>query len=85
MKTSIRFLLILICGILTACGDDDEPAYGLFHLTLGMEADADVAMGKGLPLGSEVNLIVSSEAGIPNEISSAIPYLYNIRYYNSQQ
>lgn len=45
MKTSIRFLLILICGILTACGDDDEPAYGLFHLTLGMEADADVAMG----------------------------------------
>lgn len=45
MKTTVRFLFILICSILSACGDEDEPAYGLFHLTLCMEGEADLAMG----------------------------------------
>lgn len=35
----------------------------------------------GLPVDSEVNLVVASEAGITSEISNVTPYLYNIRYY----
>ncbi|MCM1356501.1 MAG: DUF4827 domain-containing protein [Staphylococcus sp.] len=45
MNKTLKYLIILICVLITACGKDDEPSYGLFHLTLGMEADADVAMG----------------------------------------
>ena len=37
----------------------------------------------GLPIDSEVNLIVASEAGPTNEISSVIPFLYNIRYFKA--
>lgn len=37
----------------------------------------------GLPVDSEVNLVVASEAGFTSEISSVIPYLYNIRYFKS--
>lgn len=40
------FLLFALPVILSACGgDDDEPEVDLFHLTVGTEADADVAMG----------------------------------------
>jgi len=45
MTKILKYLFILICCILTACGEDDGPEYGLFHLTLGMAAEADVAMG----------------------------------------
>lgn len=37
----------------------------------------------GLPIDSEVNLVVASEAGLTSEISGVIPFLYNIRYYKS--
>lgn len=37
----------------------------------------------GLPVDSEVNLIVASEAGFTSEISSVTPFLYNIRYFKS--
>ena len=37
----------------------------------------------GLPVDSEVNLVVASEAGFTSEISSVIPFLYNIRYYKA--
>lgn len=40
-----KFLFILFLPlILTACSND-EPELDLFHLTLGTEADADIAMG----------------------------------------
>ncbi len=35
----------------------------------------------GLPVDSEVNLVVASEAGFISEISAVTPYLYNIRYF----
>ncbi|MCM1140129.1 MAG: DUF4827 family protein [Muribaculum sp.] len=44
----LKYLFIFILPlVLVACSDDNEPDYGLFHLTLGMEGDvvADVAMG----------------------------------------
>lgn len=37
----------------------------------------------GLPVDSEVNLVVASEAGFTSEISSVIPFLYNIRYFKA--
>ena len=37
----------------------------------------------GLPVDSEVNLVVASEAGFSSEINSVIPFLYNIRYFKS--
>ncbi len=37
----------------------------------------------GLPVDSEVNLVVASEAGFTSEISSVTPFLYNIRYFRS--
>lgn len=40
-----KFLFILFLPlIITACSND-EPELDLFHLTLGTEADADIAMG----------------------------------------
>ncbi len=38
----------------------------------------------GLPLDSEVNLVVASEAGFSSEISSVTPFLYNVVYFNSE-
>ncbi len=35
----------------------------------------------GLPVDSEVNLVVASEAGFSSEITSVIPFLYNIQYF----
>lgn len=39
-------------------------------------------MQLGLPVGSEVNLVVAAEAGPESEINNVIPFLYNIRYLN---
>lgn len=36
----------------------------------------------GLPVDSEVNLVVASEAGPATETAAVIPYLYNIRYFS---
>lgn len=37
----------------------------------------------GLPVDSEVNLVVASEAGPASEIGNIVPFLYNIRYFKS--
>ena len=37
-----------------------------------------------LPLDCEVNLIVKSQMGRYDEISTVIPFLYNLRYFKSQ-
>lgn len=37
----------------------------------------------GLPVDSEVNLVVASEAGFASEINSVVPFLYNIRYFKA--
>ena len=37
-----------------------------------------------LGIDCEVNIIIRSQYGYTNEISNVIPYLYNIRYFNSQ-
>lgn len=41
----LKYLILMLLVALTACSEDNEPEYGLFHLTLGMEGGADVAMG----------------------------------------
>ena len=38
----------------------------------------------GLPIDSEINLVVASKAGMINEIANVIPFLYNIRYFKSE-
>ncbi len=35
----------------------------------------------GLPIDSEVNLVVASEAGVTSDVSSVTPFLYNICYF----
>lgn len=37
----------------------------------------------GLPLGSEVYLVVASECGIADEVANVTPFLYNIRYFGA--
>ena len=44
MKRKLLYLLTLPL-ILVACNEDNEPDYGVFHLTIGTTSDADVAMG----------------------------------------
>lgn len=59
------------------------------HFTLGSNEPSTTQWGQaiqmplqmGLPVDSEVNLVVASEAGFANEVNSVIPFLYNIRYY----
>ncbi len=36
-----------------------------------------------LGIGCEVNIIIKSQLGPSNEIASVIPYLYNVRYFES--
>ncbi len=43
-----KFLIIfslIVCIILTACSNNDEPKLDLFHLSLGTIPDAEVTMG----------------------------------------
>jgi len=37
-----------------------------------------------LGIDSEVNIVIKSQYGFTDEISSVVPYLYNIRYFKSQ-
>ena len=37
-----------------------------------------------LPLNCHINLVVKSQFGWTNEVSYVVPYLYNVRYYQSQ-
>ena len=39
---------------------------------------------KLLGVDCRVNLVVKSQAGISDEISAVIPFLYNIRYFRAQ-
>lgn len=39
----------------------------------------------GLPLGSEVNLVVASDLGFTNEIANITPFLYKVRYIQDEQ
>lgn len=39
----------------------------------------------GLPLGSEVNLVVASDLGFTNEIANITPFLYKIIYLRDEQ
>ncbi len=58
--------------------------------TLGSDNSGTAQWGKaiqmpmilGLPVDSEVNLVVASEAGFTSDINSVTPFLYNVRYYN---
>lgn len=51
--------------------------------TIQWGAAIQMPMLLGLPVGSEVNLVVASEAGLTSEISSVTPFLYRIRYFRS--
>lgn len=57
--------------------DSDKPS------TTQWGSAIQMPMLLGLPVDSEVNLVVASEAGLTSEISSVIPYLYNIRYFKT--
>lgn len=37
-----------------------------------------------LGIGCEVNLVIKSQYGLPNEQANVIPFLYNVRYFKSQ-
>lgn len=39
----------------------------------------------GLPLGSEVNLVVASDLGFTNEIANITPFLYRVMYLQDEQ
>lgn len=39
----------------------------------------------GLPLGSEVNLVVTSDLGFTNEIANITPFLYKVMYLRNEQ
>ena len=64
---------------------------GLTSFTVGSSEQSTLQWGKaiplpielGVPLGSEVYLVVASECGITNEISTVTPFLYNIRYFST--
>ncbi|MCM1290632.1 MAG: DUF4827 domain-containing protein [Bacteroides sp.] len=45
MKQLRYFLLLVLPFFITACSEDNEPDYGVFHLTIGTTSDVDVAMG----------------------------------------
>lgn len=55
--------------------DEDSPWGSAIQMPLLM----------GLPLGSEVNLVVASDLGFTNEIANIIPFLYKVRYLQDEQ
>lgn len=72
-------------------GNANDPTEPVTFFEVGSENPSTTQWGKaipmpvllGLPVDSEVNLVVASEAGPTSEISGVIPFLYNIRYYKS--
>lgn len=73
-------------------GNGNDPTQGTTFFKLGSEDPATTQWGTaiqmpmliGLPVDSEVNLVVASEAGITAEISGVTPFLYNIRYFKDR-
>lgn len=72
-------------------GNANDPTESTKFFEVGSEKPSTTQWGTaiqlpiilGLPIDSEVNLVVASEAGPTSEISGVIPFLYNIRYYKS--
>ncbi|MBR6758347.1 MAG: DUF4827 family protein [Bacteroidaceae bacterium] len=71
-------------------GNDSELSKAYSFNFQNTELNSTTQYGKGVqqplyyvPLNSRVNLIVKSKAGSLNDLTSVIPYLYNIRYFPS--
>ena len=74
----------------TPTGNDSELGLAYSFNFQNSELNSTSQYGKGIqeplyyvPLNSRVNLIVKSKAGSMNDLTSVIPYLYNVRYFPS--
>lgn len=73
-------------------GNANDLQLGATYFNVGSDQPATTQWGTaiqmpmllGLPIDSEVNLVVASDVGPSAEVSSVIPFLYNIRYYQAQ-
>ncbi len=61
-----------------------EPYEMTFGNTYTYGTGLQLPLKYGLPLGSEVNLVVSSSAGPSFDASAHIPYLYNLKYLDNK-
>lgn len=72
-------------------GNANDPTESTTFFEVGSEMPSTTQWGTaiqmpillGLPIDSEVNLVVASEAGLTSEISGVVPFLYNIQYFKS--
>ena len=72
-------------------GNANDPTESMTFFEIGSDNTSTTQWGTaipmpiliGLPVDSEVNLVVASDAGPTSEISGVSPFLYNIRYYKS--
>lgn len=72
-------------------GNANDPTESMTFFEIGSDNPSTTQWGTaipmpiliGLPVDSEVNLVVASDAGPTSEISGVSPFLYNIRYYKS--
>lgn len=72
-------------------GNANDISQGVASFKVGSNLPSTIQWGiaiqlpiqRGLPVDSQVNLVVASEAGMTNEVANHIPFLYNIRYYKS--
>lgn len=73
-------------------GNATDINVGTTSFNIGADNDAtkqwgtgiQLPMSLGLPIDSEVNLIIASKEGFATEIANIIPFLYNVRYFKSQ-
>lgn len=71
-------------------GNDSDLAEAYSFNFQNTELNSTSQYGEGIqqplyyiPLNSRVNLIVKSKAGSLNDLTSVVPYLYNVRYFPS--
>lgn len=77
---------------MTGEGNSDNVEYGNMSFRYGnYTLTSSSQWGTGiqkplefLPIGSEVRLVVKSQAGWTSELANVQPYLYHLRYYPSQ-
>lgn len=77
---------------LTGEGNANDMQYSPTSFRFGnytLQSSSQWGAGIQLPLyylgiDSEVNIVIKSQYGFTDEISSVVPYLYNIRYFKSQ-
>lgn len=67
--------------------DMENPTYFIFA-NYNVSSSSEYGYGLQMPLaflgvGSEVNLVIKSQYGFSSNISSVIPYHFNVRYYRS--